>query len=83
MNSGYRLTISLALLTLPAVLITLYAGAYLLLGEWHETALVYCRAYRTAGEARVFKPAAVIESWLTGRQVATWVLDPAGGVHQP
>jgi hypothetical protein len=57
--------------------------AYLGLGEWNEPALVHCRAYRTTAEAQLFKPAAAVESWLTGRRTESWVRDATGGVYQP
>ena len=83
MRNGRWLTIGLTVLASLPLLAGLYVGAYLGLGEWNETALTHCRAYRTAGEAHLFKPAAAVESWLTGRRVACWVRDPTGGVYEP
>jgi hypothetical protein len=83
MRNGRWLTIAVAMLASLPLLAGLYVGAYLGLGEWNETALVYCRAYRTPAEAHLFQPAAAAESWLTGRRVESWVRDPTGGVYEP
>lgn len=64
-------------------LMALYVFAYWGLGEWHVTALVHCRAYRTTAEARLFAPAAAVESYLTGRRVVCWVRDTDSGIYQP
>ena len=83
MFNGRRITLGLAALAASPMLAAFYAGAYLGLGEWNETAAVHCRAYRTVAEARLFHPAATVESWLTGRRVACWVRDSDDGIYQP